>query len=88
MDDWLFQPQEDLDGLVLSHSEFVVKPCGVLCALLGPLPKLPRVIARERNDVFLGKVAEDGVALLDELVRAERTAMSTLQSSHSIQAPL
>ena len=37
MDEWFFQPQEDLDGLVLSHSEFVVKPCGVLRALLGLL---------------------------------------------------
>ena len=45
--------QEDLDGLVFGHAEGVVDLGGVLGALLGPLPELPRVFARERNDILL-----------------------------------
>ena len=62
--------QEYLHGLVLGHSELVIDAGGILGTVLRPLPELARVISRERNDVLLGKMAEDGVALLHDLVRA------------------
>ena len=60
--------QEYFDGLVFRHAQLVIEPGGVLGAFLGPLPELARILARERDDVLLGEVAEDGVALLDDLV--------------------
>lgn len=49
----LAELQEYLDSLIFSHTEFIIKFCGILGAVLSSLPELARVISRERNNVLL-----------------------------------
>ena len=44
---------EDLDGLILCHTELIVELSGILCALLGALPELTGVATRKWHDILL-----------------------------------
>jgi len=62
---------EGLDGLVLGQAELVVGLRGVAVSLLGPLPELALVDAREQGLVLLGFVLEDGLDLSAQTFRRE-----------------
>ena len=61
----------------------IVEFGGVLRAFFGPLPELAGIVSGERNDILLGEVAENGMAFLQQLVRAQRNG-----HVHTIQFPL
>src|SRR5207247_9201750 len=62
-----------LDRLVLRQAELVVLLGGVAVAVLGALPEFPRVAgAGQQGLVLLALVLEDGHALAEQLVGAER----------------
>ena len=45
----LAELQEYLDSLIFSHTEFIIKFCGILGAVLGSLPEQALIITQERT---------------------------------------